>query len=55
MSSEKSPLLPVGALLITMVSVQAGSSLAKELFASVGAQGTTALRLGIAASKGIIT
>lgn len=49
MTSEKSPLLPVGALLITMLSVQGGSSLAKELFASVGAEGTSALRLGIAA------
>lgn len=39
-------LLPVVVLLISMLSLQGGASLAKTLFPTVGATGITALRLG---------
>ncbi len=39
-------LLPVAVLLIAMLSLQGGASLAKSLFSTVGAPGITALRLG---------
>lgn len=39
----------VAALLVAMVSFQAGASIAKQLIPLVGAPGTTALRLGISA------
>jgi inner membrane transporter RhtA len=42
-------LLALGALLIAMVSYQCGASLAKNLFAAVGAEGATAYRLGLSA------
>jgi inner membrane transporter RhtA len=43
------PLLPVGALLLSMLSFQFGAALAKQLFPMMGAQGATALRLGLGA------
>jgi inner membrane transporter RhtA len=43
--SLASVLIPVGMLLVAMMSIQSGASLAKSLFPIVGAQGTTALRL----------
>ncbi|WP_129211903.1 threonine/homoserine exporter RhtA [Candidatus Pseudomonas adelgestsugas] len=43
--SLPSKLFPVGLLLIAMISIQSGASLAKSMFPVVGAQGTTTLRL----------
>jgi inner membrane transporter RhtA len=48
-SRSASFLLPVGALLLSIVSFQFGAILAKQLFATIGAQGTTAMRLGLGA------
>jgi inner membrane transporter RhtA len=47
-SAIDSPLLPVLLLLIAMASIQAGASLAKTLFHSVGAPGAVALRTALA-------
>jgi len=41
--------LPVAALMGAMVSIQIGATFAKGLFPLIGAQGTTALRLGVGA------
>jgi inner membrane transporter RhtA len=50
MSSRiSSPLLSLGALLLAMLSFQCGAALAKQLFPLVGAQGATAMRLGLGA------
>jgi inner membrane transporter RhtA len=43
------PLLPVGSLLLGMLSFQFGAALAKQLFPVMGAQGATAMRLGLGA------
>lgn len=42
-------LVPVAALVGSMVSLSAGTAFAKPLFASLGAEGTTALRVGLSA------
>jgi len=45
-SAKSSVLLPVCFIIIAMLSVQSGASLAKLLFPLVGAEGATSLRLG---------
>ncbi len=41
------PFAPVGALLLAMFSFQCGAALAKQLYPLLGAQGATAVRLGL--------
>ena len=48
-SAARGRLVPLAAIVVAMISVQCGASFAKSLFPLVGAQGTTALRVGIAA------
>src|ERR1700679_2082754 len=44
-----STVLSVAVLVVAMMSFQAGASIAKSLFAQVGAQGAVALRVGVGA------
>ena len=45
----QSLVIPIGVLLVAMVSIQMGAALSKRLFPLVGAPGATALRLAFAA------
>ncbi|MCM5705154.1 threonine/homoserine exporter RhtA [Larsenimonas salina] len=45
MHAQRVPLWPVGLLMVSMMSIQGGASLAKQLFPMVGASGATACRL----------
>jgi inner membrane transporter RhtA len=47
--SQRSLLLPLGSLMLGMLSFQFGAALAKQLFPVMGAQGATAMRLGLGA------
>jgi inner membrane transporter RhtA len=49
MSDKHLPLPPVPAILVAIVSVQAGAAVAKGLFPVLGAAGTTGLRVGLSA------
>jgi inner membrane transporter RhtA len=54
MRNRNSPLAPIAALLVTMLSIQSGASLAKHLFPLLGALGTTSIRLALAAAIMIV-
>ncbi len=49
MPRSRAIVLPILLLLVAMVSIQSGASLAKGLFPVIGAEGTTALRLSLGA------
>jgi inner membrane transporter RhtA len=49
LSNDSRLIVPLGALLLAMLSFQCGAALAKQLFPLLGAQGTTAMRLGLSA------
>ncbi len=49
-ASRRSVFLPVGSLMLSMISFQFGAALAKQLFPVMGAQGATAMRLGVGAA-----
>ncbi|WP_337263888.1 MULTISPECIES: threonine/homoserine exporter RhtA [unclassified Serratia (in: enterobacteria)] len=46
-AKASSALLPICLLIVAMISIQSGASLAKSLFPLIGAEGITTLRLGI--------
>jgi len=48
-TSKRSVFMPLGSLLLGMLSFQFGAALAKQLFPIMGAQGATAMRLGLGA------
>jgi inner membrane transporter RhtA len=49
-SPPKEFLLAVACLLLAMITIQSGASIAKQLFPIIGPEGTTALRLGFSAA-----
>ena len=48
-TATRSAAIPLAALFVAMLSIQCGAAYAKSLFPAVGAQGVTALRLGLSA------
>ncbi len=48
-SPHQTLLLAIGAVVLAMITIQTGASIAKQLFPLIGPEGTTALRLGFSA------